>query len=255
MRRGNRMALVADISVPESPTGLVTVVDTHLENKCKPSCRRKQMAALLETIQDIHNPVILAGDMNTTGKDGSPISVRGELMRLVKDYQFWVKQALNWFTPVSLPTYALMPFNFWRTYRDPTATHVPLLGSNAEAAVFRDLRKFRFADGNSFDFRGLATHNADRRAGTLANSNQRAWKGFVPTFAMPRDFGGVARLKLDWFFVKPLANASTGKRKEYRLDPYFPRSLQDLNESVADRLSDHAPMTVDLPIPAVPAHP
>jgi hypothetical protein len=123
------MALVADVSVPESPTGVVTLVDTHLENKCKPACRRKQMAALLETIQDVHNPLILAGDMNTTGKDGSPMSVRGELIRLVKDYEFWIKQSLNWFTPVSLPSYALMPFNFWRTYRDPTATHIPLFAS------------------------------------------------------------------------------------------------------------------------------
>jgi endonuclease/exonuclease/phosphatase family metal-dependent hydrolase len=254
VRRGNRMALVADVSVPESPTGVVTLVDTHLENKCKPACRRKQMAALLETLQDVRNPLILAGDMNTTGKDGSPMSVRGELIRLVKDYEFWVKQAVNWFTPVSLPSYALMPFNFWRTYRDPTATHIPLFGSNAEATIFRDMRKFRFADGNSFDFRGLASHT-DHKGGTLANSNQRAWKGFVPTFAMPRDFGGIARLKLDWFLVKPLVSAPAGRQKQYRLDPYFPRSMQDLNESVADRLSDHAPMTVDLPLAPVPAKP
>lgn len=253
IRRGNRMALVADIDLPESPTGTATIVDTHLENKCKPSCRRKQMAALLEQLQDIRNPVILAGDMNTTGKDGSPTSVRAELMRLVKDYQFWVKQAVNWFTPMTLPTYAVMPFKFWRTYRDPTVAHIPILGSNPEAALFRDLRKFQFDDGNAFDFRGLPTHNSARQSGTLANSNQRARKGFAPTFAMPRDFGGVVRLKLDWFFVKPLTAPSTGKHKEYQFDPYFPRSMQELNESIPDRLSDHAPMTVDLPILALQA--
>jgi hypothetical protein len=253
VRRGGRIAIVADISLPESPTGLVTLVDAHLENKCKPTCRRKQMAALLETIQNTPNPLVLAGDMNTTGKDGSPLSVRGELIRLLKDYEFWVKQAVNWFTPVSLPSYALVPFKFWRTYRDPTASHIPILGSNQEAALFRDVRKFRFVDGNSFDFRGIASHN-DGKGGTLANSNQRAWKGFVPTFAMPRDFGGVVRLKLDWFFIKPLASVSAGKRKEYRFDPYFPRSMQDLNDSVPDGLSDHAPLTVDLPLAAVASH-
>jgi endonuclease/exonuclease/phosphatase family metal-dependent hydrolase len=253
VRRGGRMAIIANISVPDSPTGAVTIVNAHLENKCKPSCRRKQIAALLEAIQNVQNPIVLTGDMNTTGATGSPISVRGELIRLVKDYEFWIKQAINWFTPLSLPTYALMPFKFWRTYRDPTATSVPIISSNPEAGLFRDLRKFRFADGNSFDFRGTPTHNADGRGGTLANSNPRAWKGFVPTFAMPRDFGGVTRLKLDWFFVKPLAKTSAGKHRQYQLDPYFPRSMQDLNESVPDRLSDHAPMTVDLPLAGVPA--
>jgi hypothetical protein len=175
-------------------------------------------------------------------------------MRLVKDYQFWIRQAINWFTPLSLPTYAIMPFNFWRTYRDPTATHVPIVGSNPEATLFKDLRKFRFADGNSFDFRGLTTHT-DKKTGTLANSNQRASKGFVPTFAMPRDFGGVARLKLDWFFVKPIASTTAAKHKQYLLDPYFPQSMQDLNESTPDRLSDHAPMTVDLHVGGGQAHP
>lgn len=249
VRRGNRMALAADIDIPDSPTGLVTIVDTHLENKCAPSCRRKQMAALLEQLQGIRNPVILAGDMNTTGKNGSPTSVRAELMRLVKDYQFWTRQAVNWFTPLSLPTYALMPFKFWRTYRDPTVAHIPVLGSNPEAGLFRDSRKFRFGDEDSFDFRGLATHSGAGREGTLANSNQRARKGFASTFAMPRDFRGVVRLKLDWFFVKPLMSPLAGKHREHAFEPFSPKSMQELNESVPDRLSDHCPMTVDLRMP------
>ena len=213
------------------------------------------MAALLRTLQEVEDPLVIAGDMNTTGSNGSPVSVRGELMRLVKDYEFWIKQSVNWFTPVSLPAYALMPFKFWRTYRDPTVVHVPVLSGNPEAAFFRDLRKFHFTDGASFDFRGLPSHDLDRRGGTLSDSNQRGWKGFVPTFAMPRDFGGVVRLKLDWFFVRHLEEGPAGKQKEYRFDPYFPRSMQDLNESVADRLSDHAPITVDLAITSGRAHP
>lgn len=249
------MAIVAELVVPDSPTGSFTVVGTHLENKCKPACRRKQMNALLGTLQEIEGPLVIAGDMNTTGSDGSPMSVRGELMRLVKDYEFWIRQSINWFTPVSLPAYALMPLKFWRTYRDPTATHVPVLSGNQEAALFRDLRKFHFDDGDSFDFRGVRSHSLEQRGGTLSDSNQRARKGFVPTFAMPRDFGGVVRLKLDWFFVRDLEEAPAGKHKEYRFDPYFPRSMQDLNESVADRLSDHAPITVDLAITSGPAHP
>ena len=268
VRRGNRMALAADIRVPESPTGTVTIVNAHLENKCKPDCRRKQMQAIYEEIKSVKNPVVVAGDMNTTGKDGSPMSVKGELIRLVKDYEFWLKNAITWFTPVSLPAYALMPFKFWRTYRDPTVAHIPILGSNAEAGLFGDVKQFKFDDGNRFDTRGLPTHTASGRAGTFGDTNERAKKGFASTFAMPRDFGGVAKLKLDWFFVKPLeqpANgavpgASTGKarakiaRPLHLFEPYFPVAMQSLNDSVDDRLSDHCPITVDLPLTAVHAH-
>ena len=43
------------------------------------------------------------------------------------------------------------------------------------------------------------------KGGTLANSNQRARKGFEPTFTLKRDFGGlVGNYKLDWILVKPL---------------------------------------------------
>lgn len=260
VRRGNRMALAADIRVPESPTGTMTIVNAHLENKCKPDCRRKQMQAIYEEIKDVKNPVVIAGDMNTTGKDGSPMSVRGELIRLVKDYQFWLKNAITWFTPVSLPTYALMPFKFWRTYRDPTVAHIPVLGSNAEAGLFSDVKKFKFADGNTFDTRGLPTHTASGRSGTFGNTNERAKKGFASTFAMPRDFGGVLKLKLDWFFIKPLEqparDAVPGKksRPQHLFEPYYPVAMQSLNDSVDDRLSDHCPMTVDIPLTTVHPH-
>ena len=267
VRRGNRMALAADIRVPESPTGTVTIVNAHLENKCKPDCRRKQMQAIYEEIKNVNNPLVVAGDMNTTGKDGSPMSVKGELIRLVKDYQFWLKNAITWFTPVSLPTYALMPFKFWRTYRDPTVMHMPIFGTNAEAGLFGDVKKFKFEDGNGFDTRGLPTHTASGRAGTFGDTNERAKKGFASTFAMPRDFGGVFKLKLDWFFVKPLeqpvseavpsASSSKAHAKNAPLhlfEPYFPVAMQSLNDSVDDRLSDHCPMTVDLPLTAAHAH-
>jgi hypothetical protein len=36
IRRGGRTVLFVELAVPESPTGAVTVVAPHLENKCKP---------------------------------------------------------------------------------------------------------------------------------------------------------------------------------------------------------------------------
>ncbi len=61
------MALIADLAIPELPTGEATIVATHLENKCKPACRRQQMQALLAEVKEEKNPVVLAGDLNTTG--------------------------------------------------------------------------------------------------------------------------------------------------------------------------------------------
>src|SRR6201999_2403185 len=100
IRRGGRMALTADLSLDSSPTGAVTVVVTHLEDKCKPECRQKQMQAILESIQDVTNPVILAGDMNTSGADGSILSASYIAKSKLTDYRFWGKEALLMATPV-----------------------------------------------------------------------------------------------------------------------------------------------------------
>jgi endonuclease/exonuclease/phosphatase family metal-dependent hydrolase len=75
IRRGGRTVLFVELAVPESPTGAVTVVAPHLENKCKPGCRVKQATQILEWIQADHNPIILGGDLNTTGTDNAPVSV------------------------------------------------------------------------------------------------------------------------------------------------------------------------------------
>jgi endonuclease/exonuclease/phosphatase family metal-dependent hydrolase len=99
VRRGGRMALIADLEIPDLPGGTATVVNTHLENKCKPECRTRQMDALLAEIKEVQHPVILGGDLNTTGTDGAHTSIRRELLKRVKNYEFWVAQALRWGTP------------------------------------------------------------------------------------------------------------------------------------------------------------
>jgi endonuclease/exonuclease/phosphatase family metal-dependent hydrolase len=249
VRRGGRMAIIADVGIPDLPEGLATVVDVHLENKCKPECRTKQMDALLTQIEEVEHPVIVAGDLNTTGTDGTPTSIRREILKRVKNYEFWVTQALKWGTPASLPLAALTPVNYYRNYLDPTSTHLPVVGSNKEAILFRHVEQFRFVDQKAFDFRGEADHNLHEKGGTLANSNQRARKGFEPTFTLKRDFGGlVGRYKLDWFFVKPYIPRPRGDGMSYEFEPHFPVTMRDLNNAVPDGISDHAPITVDLPL-------
>jgi hypothetical protein len=191
----------------------------------------------------------MGGDLNTTGTDGTPTSIRRELMERVKNYEFWVGQALKWGTPASLPLLAATPIGYFKNYLDPTSIHVPVVGANREARLFRDVESFRSIDHRAFDFRGDTERNQHGKQKTLANSNQRSAKGFEPTFAMKRDFGGlVGRYKLDWILVSPFVPDPRGKGMSYRFAPHLPVTMRDLNGAVPDGVSDHAPITVDLPL-------
>ena len=249
LRHGGRMALVADLTVPDSPSGRVTVISVHLENKCPPACRRKQMAALLAAVKQETNPVIVAGDLNTTSKDNTPTSIRNEIMSRVADYRFWVRQAVSSFNPLGIWHYALVPFHFFHGYQDPTAFHGPIFWENRERGLFKDVRNFRFTDGGAFDFSGIAARATGGRQRTLADSNERAFKGFVPTYAFARNYGGVAgNFKLDWFFVKPATGRQGSRSDTNFFAPEFGVTMRELNNAVPDRISDHPPLVVDLPL-------
>ena len=191
LRQGGRMALIADISIPELPTGRATVIAAHLENRCTPACRRRQMEALLAEVKLDGNPVILAGDLNTTSRDNTPTSIRNEIMIRITDYKFWIGQAVSHFHPLGVFQYALIPIRYFHGYNDPTAFHLPILWDNRERALFKTMEKFRFADHRAFDFRGDQTRTLTAKGRTLADSNQRAGKGFIPTYSFARDFGGL----------------------------------------------------------------
>jgi len=249
IRHGGRMALIADVGIPESPTGEATIVAVHLENKCKPSCRRRQMQALLASVKEIQNPLIMAGDLNTTGQNNTPTSVRNEIMTRVTDYKFWAGQAVSHFHPLGIYQYALVPVRYFHGYHDPTAFNLPILWENRESPLFKSVEKFRFSDGHTFDFRGDPEHSLNARSRTLADSNERAAKGFVPTYSFARDYRGfVGRFKLDWIFVKAFVQDPRQKDQSYLFAAHFAETMRELNQSVEDRISDHPPMTVDLPI-------
>jgi endonuclease/exonuclease/phosphatase family metal-dependent hydrolase len=247
VRRGGRTTLIVELAVPESPTGAVTVVAPHLETKCKPECRRKQMAEILGWIRSEKNPVILAGDFNTSASDTSPTSVSKAITNRLKDPDKWAMSAIKWST--GAPTILLMPVNMMRNKNDPTGFDVPLVSRKKEAKLFGDLNDFHFDDGHTFDFRGEAARSADGRDGTLSDSNQRATKGFRYTFALAKTYGGlVGEYKLDWFFVKGYATDSSKPGGSYKFAPHFARTLQEVNNAPDDSLSDHFPITVDLPL-------
>ena len=252
VRRGGRTALIVQLDVPESPTGEVTVVAPHLENKCKPKCRAQQAFQILEWIRGDRNPVILGGDLNTTGSDNAPMSVSKVLTDRVKDYDKWAVSALKWST--GAPTILLTPVNMMRNKNDPTGFDVPLVSRKKEAKLFSEHDEFHFDDGHTFDFRGEDLRSAENRGGTLSDSNQRSGKGFRYTFALAKTYGGlVGEYKLDWFFVKGLATDSRKPGGKYQFAPHFGWTLMELNEAPPVALSDHAPLTVDLPLTEPPA--
>ncbi len=126
---------------------------------------------------------------------------------------------------------------------------IPVVASNPEAEFFEKLKDFRFADGNAFDFRGERDRSIGGKDDPLANSNERGDKGFITTFEVERTIAFVGKFKLDWIFVKPLGLTEPyAKDQPHRFAPHFGRTLKLLNEAPSDRISDHAPIMVDLPI-------
>ncbi|MFY9907071.1 MAG: endonuclease/exonuclease/phosphatase family protein [Terriglobales bacterium] len=249
LRQGGRMALIADISVPDLPTGHATIVATHLENKCPPACRRRQMQALLADVKSDANPLVIAGDLNTTSRDNTPTSVRNEIMTRVTDYKFWAGQAVSHFHPLGIFQYTLVPVRYFHGHNDPTAFHLPILWDNREQPFFKTTERFRFADGRAFDFRGQPDRTLPSKRRTLADSNQRGGKGFVPTYSFRRNYGGVVgQFKLDWIFVKPFIDDPRRAEQSYWFAPHFSTTMRELNNSVEDSISDHPPITVDLPL-------
>lgn len=249
VRRGGRMMLTADVADARLPGGRLTVVATHLEDKTRPEGRRKQLEELLARIKDVNAPVVVAGDMNTSTQDGTPLSAERMLKNRLGSRSFWIKQGLEILTGIKLPTLLLGGLNAYRKQADPTVRSIPLVASNPEAAFFDRLKDFRFADGGAFDFRGERDRSVGGKDDPLANSNQRGDKGFITTYEVERTVAFVGKFKLDWIFVKPPAlTEAYDKEGPHRFAPHFGRTLKSLNDAVAERVSDHSPMMVDLPL-------
>ncbi len=250
IRRGGRTMLLADVEDPDIPEGRLTIVATHLESRTKPANRVKQLEELLSTIKEIRNPVIMAGDMNTSSRDSTPTSISREIKQRLGSKKFWLQQGIKALTGLGFPnTFILDGLNEYRKQADPTVRSVSLVASNPEAKFFEVLKKFRFSDGRAFDFRGDRDKSIGSHSSPLANSNQRGKKGFITTYEFEHTISFVGKFKLDWIFVKPPALTSPyGERQSYIFAPHFGRTLKELNESIEDRISDHAPLIVDLPL-------
>src|SRR5262245_8877737 len=232
VRRGGRMALIAELNTGLGTDETLTAVATHLEERSTPLCRQQQMQDLLAAIQGISGPVVLGADLNSSGRDGTPTSFAREITRRFTSRQFWARSAIEWFVPPF--SWMLRPMNLWKNSRDPTAISIPIFARNRERRLFEMLRNFRFFDGDAFDFGQEAT---------LDTTNARSWKGFYPTRRLDRNLLGLmGTYKLDWIFVKP----GYGRAGNADMQPENPRTLKTINDLPRVPLSDHSPITVDL---------
>lgn len=248
VRRGGRMMLMADVTDASIPGNVLTVVATHLEAKSKPSERLKQLEEVLAQIQPIEHPVVLAGDMNTSGSDATPTSFEREVKKRLGSTKFWATQGIKYATGVGLLyDISVAIVKMQRVKNDPTVKSVKFVSENPEEKFFDTLKDFRFADGGAFDFRGSKAHSTGASGETLSDSNERAKKGFASTLEL-RGRGKInVELKLDWIFVKPIGLTDPNdKDQPFRFAPQFGRTLKMLNYSLKERISDHNPLIVDL---------
>jgi endonuclease/exonuclease/phosphatase family metal-dependent hydrolase len=247
VRRGGRMMLLVDLDLTGFSEKSITIAATHLEDNCKPAGRQAQMQELLNQIQGAQHPVILGGDLNTSGKDRTPITPQRMLYQQF-GYQFWLKFGAKVAVGISMPvTLAIFGGGSIRSLEDPTVKNIFLISQNSESKMFTMLENTRFADGYAFDFRGEPERSINHLGGTLANSNQRSSKGFEATLEIDKRLGPFGKFKLDWIFVKAYSKEPKDKKGSYQFAPHFGWTLKNLNHSIPEWFSDHNALIADLP--------
>jgi endonuclease/exonuclease/phosphatase family metal-dependent hydrolase len=247
VRRGSRLVIIVELEIPGPTPSVLTVVCPHLEDYSQAPGRRKQMEFVLSQIKTISTPVVMAGDLNTMGHSAAPVSFKSEIKNNLLNYRFWARLAIYNFVPLPGLSYGVGAYNYYRELHDPTVVNIPVVGSSHERAMFDDIHHFRFDDGSSFEWEGDKAESFHHKGRTLATTDQRAVKGFEPTFEFGRTFHGLlGSYKLDWIFVKQSTS----------LAPYEGRTLRALNDAPVEKISDHSPTTVDLALPSLLAtHP
>jgi hypothetical protein len=200
------------------------------------------MDYVLSQIRGLKGPVVVGGDLNTLGHNGRPLTVGGLVHRYLLNYHFWIREVFFFLLPIPGAGEVVHAANYLKNLYDPTAVSVPILMSNPERHLFEHTRSFQFEDGGRLDFSGDRRLSHQHRGSTLADSAQRQWKGFTPSFSFERTFAGlVGEFKLDWMFVK-----NNKDRPADSLSPSFGRTLTLINKAVLPRISPHSPTALDV---------
>lgn len=244
---GGRIFFRVDLEVPGLPGDTLSIINVHLEIKTRPGERTRQIREILDQIGDIENPVVLAGDFNSSRYDMSPTSLPRFTTRLLQNPNVWISSAVNLLAPAyTLFNTGRSVLNELKNLHNPVASHIPVALPNKARGLFREIQAYRFADGGRFDFRGDDERSINSRAAMLSNSNEKGVKGYRTTFAVDRPIGPFGLERLDWMFVK--SGFYTDEDDSYRLAPHFGETLNAFHGPMPDALSDHRPIVVDLPL-------
>jgi len=253
LKVGGRNFFRVDLAVPGLPNDTLTVVIIHLEIKCEPKERRKQIQEILARIKDIDHHVIIGGDFNSAPSDISQTSVLKVTKKSLKNPSTY----LSLLTDVALAFGGLINEGRWvlnttKNFHSPLAANIPIIAANPVRPLFQDIRDFRFADGGAFDWRGDKERSINGRGSLLSNSNEKDVKGQMPSFSVRRPIGPVGKYRLDWLFVKTLLTDSTQKDAPYRLAPHFGETMREFNQNLREHISDHRPIVIDIPLTEPP---
>ncbi len=249
MKVGGRHYFRVDLEVPELPGGTLTIINVHLEIKCQPKDRKAQLEEIFGYIRDIRNPVILMGDFNAAPTDISPTTLFRTVKRTTKNPTTWFSLAVNAVSPHALAiNSSRLVSNVTKNFDDPFARNIKVVAPNPLKPMFSMIRYFHFNDGTAFDFRGNPNRSVGRKDELLANSNQRDFKGFKTTFSVRRPLGIVGKYRLDWALVKSsFLTDPEDPYGSYRFAPHFGETLEEMNTSLRQPVSDHHPNVIDLP--------
>lgn len=249
MKVGGRGYFRVDLEVPGLPDNTLTIINIHLEIKCLPKERARQVSEILEHIKSIKNPLIMLGDFNAAPGDISPTSLTRVVKRTAKDPTTWLGLGINYVSPHGLIINTTRGVsNVTKNFNDPFASNVKVIAPNTLKSMFEPIKNFRFDDGTTFDFRGDSNRSINGKNELLANSNERGFKGFKTSFRFKRPLGIVGKFRLDWIFMKSgSVYSNEDKKAPYKLAPHFGETLEELNTSLKQPLSDHHPSVVDIP--------
>ncbi len=250
MKVGGRHFFRVDVEVPGcGPSNTLTLINVHLEIKCKPEVRALQMREILSYTANIPNPIIMAGDFNSSAIDVSPTSMPRAIYRTATDPSTLIPVAYEVFLDLDLASFAHRGINFLKNLHSPLATNIPIIFPNKVKPLFNEIENFRFADGTAFDFRGDKERSFGRYKGTLSNSNQKYLKGHVSTFQMKRPIGPLGLYRLDWIFVRSgLLDEPSNEEGSYQFAPHFGETLRSFNYFLKKPFSDHRPSMIDFPL-------
>ena len=244
---GGRAFTRVDLHVPDLPLQTLTIINVHLEIKTTPEARKKQVTEILSYIKDIKNPVVMAGDFNSSALDVRSTSF-ARFTRDITTNPTNILSAGLFAAEITGVSQVRAVVNGFKNFANPLAWDIPVLFPNKTRSLFNTMQNFRFSDGGSFDFRGNHSRSMHGYCGELSNSNQRSiLRGFTFTYSLPRPIGLIGHERLDWIFVKSFLSAPKERRGSFRFAPHFGETLSLMNLSSTTPFSDHHPITTVLP--------